>query len=140
MHSCLLVDGADEPLTPIFTWMDHRGTEGVDYIRREFGAGFHQRTGCRFHPMFPVFKLAWLHVRNDPALALAARRIVSAKSLAIARLTGEWVEDHGTASASGLYDVRNADWDSDLARILQLNGGVLPRLVDRGRDHRRGDG
>jgi len=124
MHSSLLLDANDRPLTPIFTWMDRRGVEAVDLIRRELGASFHQRTGCRFHPMFPIFKLAWLQMPQ-------ARRCVSAKAFAIAALTGKWVEDHGTASASGLYNVREAGWDADLMRRVRIDPDALPPLVER---------
>jgi gluconokinase len=124
MHSSILMDEKYRPLTPIFTWMDRRGTDAVEQVRREFGSSFHQRTGCRFHPMYPIFKLAWLHPQG-------VRTIVSAKSLAIAGLTGNWVEDHGTASASGLYNVRDSDWDRDLTRRVRLDPVELPKLIHR---------
>jgi gluconokinase len=124
MHSSIFLDENNKPVTPIFTWMDRRGTEAVDQIRREFGSSFHQRTGCRFHPMYPIFKQAWLHAQGG-------RSVVSAKSLAIASLTGNWVEDHGTASSSGLYNVRDSDWDPDLTRRVQLDPGTLPKLIHR---------
>jgi len=129
MHNCTLLDAQDTPITPIFTWMDRRGSEGIEYIRREFGESFHMRTGCRFHPMFPVFKIAWLRAANDPRLVLV-RRIASAKSLITAWLCGKWAEDHGTASATGLYDVNRACWDEDLMRIVGLNRSMLPQLVE----------
>jgi len=129
MHNCILLDAQDTPITPIFTWMDRRGSEGVEYVRREFGERFHSRTGCRFHPMFPVFKIAWLRATNDPRLPLV-RRVVSAKSLITAWLCGNWAEDHGEASTTGLYDVNRACWDEDLMRIIGLNRSMLPALVE----------
>jgi len=130
MHSCLLLDHHDVPLTPVFTWMDRRGEDGVEYIRQRFGTSFHERTGCRYHPMYPVFKLASFHQRRDPALQ-NARRIVTAKSLAVASLTGQWIEDHGTATASGLCDVRLGQWDKELLHLLELKPNMLPPIVGR---------
>src|SRR5262245_10900469 len=55
MHSSLMLDSQDRPLTPIFTWLDRRGEKAVEQLRERFGADFHQRTGCRLYPMFPIF-------------------------------------------------------------------------------------
>ncbi|PYS47542.1 MAG: hypothetical protein DMG13_27640 [Acidobacteria bacterium] len=124
MHNFLLLDASDRPLTPIFTWLDSRGSDGVDRIRSQFGSSFHERTGCRYHPMFPVFKLASLRVPG-------AQRVGTAKSFAIAMLTGHWVEDHGTASATGLYNIRGAIWDRDIMNAVKLSPSALPPLVER---------
>jgi len=110
MHNFMLVDEADEPLTPVFTWLDSRGNEGVEFIRSHLGDRFHQITGCRYHPMFPIFKLAAVRM-NDAQLWLRTRRIVSIKALLIHRLTGAWVEDLGSASATGMFNVLSAEWE-----------------------------
>jgi gluconokinase len=129
MHSCLLLDGEDRPVTPVFTWLDRRGEDGVDFLRSRL-RDFHSRTGCRFHPMFPVFKLASLRLARSPLLA-AAKRIVSVKSLLLHELTGKWVEDHGTASASGLFNIREKKWDPEILDLLGIAPGHLPDLTGR---------
>src|SRR3954468_23591717 len=30
MHNCVLLDDADQPLSPLFTWLDRRGEDGVE--------------------------------------------------------------------------------------------------------------
>jgi gluconokinase len=124
MHSSLILNGRNQPLTPIFTWMDRRGGEAVDRFRKRFASEFHKRTGCRFHPMFPVFKTATFRQAG-------LRRVVSAKSLVIALLTGSWVEDHGTASATGFYNTRNETWDTEILDMIPLDSSALPDLVER---------
>lgn len=124
MHSVVLLGVDDLPLTPIFTWMDRRGDDRLKRIRGELGSSFHQRTGCRYHPMFPIFKIASLDLHG-------IHRVASAKSLAIASLTGNWVEDHGTASASGLYNLGLGTWDEDLVRRAGLDTGAMLPLVER---------
>lgn len=126
MHSLVAVGDAGRPLTPIFTWMDTRGTGEVERIRAEFGGDFHRRTGCRFHPMFPVFKLAALRIPG-------VRRIAGAKAFAIAMLTGNWIEDHGTASATGFYNIGKADWDDDILRCIGVDRSSFLTLVERDR-------
>lgn len=130
MHNCVLLDAADTPLTPVFTWLDRRGENGMEYVRSRMGDKFHQRTGCRFHPMFPVFKLATLHLR-DSSLMERARRVVSVRSFLTHRLTGVWFEDHGMASASGLYNIDSGDWDPALLGLLGLKRENLPPVVSR---------
>jgi gluconokinase len=130
LHNFVLLDAAGSPLTPVFTWLDSRGEEGVEYIRSAIGEAFHLRTGCRYHPMFPVFKLAALHVNKDKLLTKAAR-LVSLKSFLVHRLTGVWVEDHGTASATGLYNVIDGRWDSELLQTIGLSRDQLPPIRNR---------
>src|SRR5439155_3429019 len=89
MHNCILLDANDQPLTPVFTWLDQRGDEGVTYVQSRVGDAFHERTGCRYHPMFPIFKLASLYVQDSPLIA-RTKRVVSAKAFLIHRLTQSW--------------------------------------------------
>src|SRR5262249_30205313 len=103
MHNCVLLEAEDQPLTPVFTWLDHRRADGVEFIRARMGDRFYERTGCRFHPMFPVFKLASMRLAHDAALS-GVKRICSIKSFIVRQLTGVWTEDHGIASSSGLFN------------------------------------
>src|SRR5437773_499471 len=119
MHNCVLLDANDEPLTPVFTWLDQRGEDGVTYVRSRLGDRFHERTGCRYHPMFPVFKLASLYVRDSPLIA-RTKRVVSAKAFLIHRLTQSWIEDHGMASSSGLFNLNMNNWDATLLASVGL--------------------
>ena len=125
MHNCVLLDGADQPLTPLFTWLDARGEDGIDFVRAQIGPRFHERTGCHYHPMFPIFKLASIQTSSQ------ARRIVSIKTLLIHELTGRWIEDHGMASASGLFNINEGDWDAELLTLLGLNRKQLPDIASR---------
>src|SRR4029077_16052321 len=48
LHSFVLLDAAGRPLTKLFTWLDSRGDDGVQYLRSHLGDAFHARTGCRY--------------------------------------------------------------------------------------------
>ncbi|MBI4473585.1 MAG: hypothetical protein HY646_13030 [Acidobacteria bacterium] len=130
MHNCVLLDQDDRPLTPVFTWLDRRGENGMEYIRSRLGDRFHERTGCRFHPMFPVFKIATLHLREHDVMT-RVRRVVSLKSLLVQRLTGVWIEDYGMASSSGMLNIDTGDWDPGLIGLLGLRSDNLPPVADR---------
>jgi len=130
MHNCVLLDGADQPLTPLFTWLDDRGSEGVEFIRARMNDDFHQRTGGRFHPMFPVFKLASMRLTGSPEL-ISTKRIVSIKCLLNHELTKTWVEDLGIASSSGLLNVTDGSWDREILSLLQLRTDHFPAVESR---------
>jgi len=130
MHSCTLLDESDQPLTPVFTWLGDDDESGLQYIRSRIGDRFHERTGCRYHPMFPIFKLAAIRL-NEPELFGRTKRVVSLKSLLVHWLTGSWMEDHGTASASGLFSVREGGWDSELMDLLGITQDHFPTIASR---------
>jgi gluconokinase len=130
MHNCALLDAADRPLTPVFTWLDHRGGDGIELFRSRMGDRFHQRTGCRFHPMFPVFKLASMRLADNPAIS-AAKRIVSIKSILLHKLTGVWMEDYGIASSSGLFNEQQRVWDSEILSLIEVAPACFPQVTSR---------
>lgn len=123
MHSFLVLSSCCAPLGPISTWLDTTAERGVDIVRQRVGSTFHQRTGCHYHPMFPVFKLA----ANPPG---RGNRVASPKSWLAWELTGEFVDDYGMAAASGLLDAQSGAWDKELLEIAVVDPLDLPRLVN----------
>jgi gluconokinase len=120
MHGVLPVDRHGEPMGPFITWMDTRAADIAERWRADgTAAALYARTGVPMHPMLPVSKLRWLSERQ-PDLFKQTARFVSMKELLVYRWTGEWLVDHGIASASGLFDVFTRRWDEralDAARI-----------------------
>src|SRR5207237_1419041 len=102
----------------------------IDYVRSRLAERFHELTGCRYHPMFPVFKLAAIRL-SDSELLARAKRIVSIKALLNHLLTESWAEDHGIASASGLFNIKQGRWDTEVLNILGLHPAALPPIVAR---------
>jgi gluconokinase len=123
MHSFLVLSSCCAALSPVYTWLDTTSPEGIDAVRRKAGAGFHERTGCHYHPMFPVFKLV-----SSPAGR--GNRVGSPKAWLTWELTGSFVEDFGMASASGLLDVRSGKWDPELLSLAGLDQEDVPVVVD----------
>ena len=122
MHSFLVLSSCCAALTPVFTWLDTTAPEGIEAVRKRLGAHFHERTGCHYHPMFPVFKLA-----GTPAGR--GNRVASPKAWLAWELTGSFVEDVGMASASGLLNVHSGKWDPELLGIAGLDSEDVP-VVD----------
>lgn len=127
MHGVLCVDEAGEALSHVVTWLDRRAHGIADRWRGDgTGSALYASTGAPMHPMLPVTKLRWL-ADNEPKLFAKTRRFVSLKELVVFRWTGEWLVDHGIASATGMLDLRTRDWDR---RALEL-AGVEPERLSR---------
>ena len=123
MHSFLVIDSNGASVTPVFTWLDTTNSEGLSRVRERIGDGFHHRTGCQYHSMFPVFKLASI---RPPA----AHRVISLKTMLVEALTGSCAEDYGMAAASGLLNLHSADWDDDILDAAGLVRDSLPQLFN----------
>ena len=127
MHGVLCVDDDGEPLSHVITWMDRRAHAIADKWRSDGTAlALYESTGAPMHPMLPVAKLRWL-AEHDAQLFAQARRFVGLKELVVFRWTGEWLVDHGIASATGMLDLRTREWHP---RALEL-AGVGPDRLSR---------
>ena len=75
MHSLLLLDERDRPLTPVLLWQDRRAVAQAEELAERLDErAVHARTGCVFHPSFWPAKLAWL---RSEGLLEKARHVVS---------------------------------------------------------------
>ncbi len=129
MHSLLALGPDGAPLTPALTYADNRASEQAARIRDELdGAEIHRRTGTPIHPMSPLTKLLWFK-EEDPETFERASRWISLKEYVFYRLFGEYVVDHSIASATGLFNIRDLDWDEEALEVLGLPVEKLSRPV-----------
>jgi len=128
MHSLLLLDGNDRPLTPLLLWQDRRAAgQALELAARLDERAVHARTGCVFHPSFWPAKLAWIRAEG---LLDDARRAVSFADYLFLSLTGELRTTLSTSSGSGLLDLRARRWDGELLDELGLAEELFPPLGD----------
>lgn len=128
MHSLLLLDERDRPLTPVLLWQDRRAADQALELRRRLDERVvHVRTGCVFHPSFWPAKLVWL---RGERLLEKARRVVSFADYLFLALTGELRTTLSTASGSGLLDLRARHWDRELLGELGVDEAQLPPIGD----------
>ncbi len=128
---CLLVCDEDRvPLRPAILYgIDMRATAEIEELTERFGdARILERCGTSLSTQAVGPKLLWVR-RHEPEVYERTRRWYSSHSFAVARLTGEYVLDHHTASqCDPLYDLRAADWARDWAEEV-APGLELPRLA-----------
>ena len=127
-HSLVLLDEHERPLTPVLLWQDRRAAAQAEALAQRLDArAVHARTGCAFHPSFWPAKLEWL--REEGVLA-GARRAVSFADFLFLRLTGDLRTSLSSASGTGLLDLRERSWDTELLGALGLDEALLPPIAD----------
>ncbi|GAA0593175.1 FGGY-family carbohydrate kinase [Kribbella sandramycini] len=128
---CVVQTDAElQPRRPAILYgVDTRATAEIDEITTRLGAdAILVRCGKDLSSQAIGPKLAWL--RREAGDAWQPQdRWFSAHTYVVARLTGEWVLDHHTASqCDPFYDIQLQDWATDWVEAV-LPGLALPRLV-----------
>ena len=128
---CVLAcDADDRPLRPAILYgIDSRATAEIDELDAALGTeAIVARGGSLLSAQAAGPKLLWLR-RHEPETWSRTRRVHMASSYAVARLTGEYVLDHHSASqCDPFYDLAAGDWARDWAADA-LPGLELPRLA-----------
>ncbi len=128
---CLVAcDEQDRPLhQAILYGIDSRSMTEIDEMTQRLGKeSIVDRGGSALSAQALGPKLAWLR-RHQPEVWRSMARWYSASSFVVARLTGEYVLDHHTASqCDPFYDLSRFDWARDWVEEL-LPGLRLPRLA-----------
>lgn len=122
MHSLIAVNEQGKPLTNCITWADNRSAQWAEKIKDEWnGHEIYLRTGTPIHPMSPLSKLTWLrHEKND--LFASAHKFISIKEYIFYKLFNEYVIDYSIASATGLFNLKELNWDEEALHVA----GVTP--------------
>jgi gluconokinase len=127
-HSLIGVDAAGHHTTPVLTWADTRAAEFANQLRRDFDeAAIHARTGCRFHPSYWPAKLLWLRSEQPDRFRNTRLWLGFAEYLCL-RLFGENSTSLSMASATGLFNQRDCDWDWDFIGQLGISPDSLPEI------------
>ena len=129
MHSMIAIDKDGSALTNAITWMDTRAKAVSEELwATPEGPQVYSRTGTPIHPMSPLVKLIWLRRAHADVFAAAAK-FVSLKEWIWFQWFGEWCVDASMASATGLYNLRENDWDSEALALAGIDASKLSTLV-----------
>ncbi len=127
---CLVpADAAGRPLRPAILYgIDTRAVAEIEELDERLGAAaIIARCGSPLTTQAVGPKLAWL-ARHEPEVLRATRRLFTASSFLVHRLTGEYVLDHHSASQCvPMYDVRTNTWIDEWAAAA-AGGLPLPPL------------
>ena len=127
-HSLIGVDAAGLATTPLLTWADTRAAQFANVLRENFDEReIHARTGCRFHPSYWPAKLQWLRHEHHEKFLNTRCWLGFAEYLCL-RLFGDVATSISMASATGLFNQRECDWDWNFVRELGIVPDTLPEI------------
>ena len=127
-HSLVGVDAKGKPTTKVLGWADTRSREYTPVLQKRFDEIVtHNRTGAMFHSSFWTSKLLWLR-KESPDVFVKTDRWLSFSDYVALKLFGESVTSVSMASATGIFDQRKCDWDSELLRYLKVTRLRLPNI------------
>ncbi len=133
-NSFVLLDGRDQPVTPLILWPDQR-TEPVDEnVQQLWDRGdFLSRTGLGIAPcnQLALCKLRWFQ-QNRSDLWSRVSRIMTISDYFVFGLTDKPVGDAGTACLLGLWDLSRGRWWTEAAEKLDLPTRMLSTLLRPG--------
>lgn len=126
MHGIVLIDDDDQALTPSITWADQRASSVAQSLKSTaLGKRFFEISGTPIHAMSPLTKISWLN-EHEPELINRTSHFADLKSLLLHHLTGQWVLDHSTASATGIFDTQKLEWSEEILKYLAISVDQLP--------------
>ena len=151
MHTLLLIDKDNQPITPLFTWADNRSDRYTHFAKQNpsfksasaqtspqvslhtspqnsLQTSLYERTGIPAHPMSPAIKLIWLR-HEYPDVFQNAARIVCIKEYILWHWCQEWVVDCSMASTTGLLNIHDSGWDAPTLSLAGIRKEQLSPIV-----------
>lgn len=131
MHGSVFLDADDQVIRPALLWNDQRTAAECDQITEAAG-GRRQLVRLVANPALTGFqapKILWLRnheSRNFDRLA----KVLLPKDEIRRRMIGDYVTEVSDASGTLLLDVVRRQWSKTLLGKLDLDPGMLPRVVE----------
>jgi gluconokinase len=129
MHSLIAVDAKGSRLTNSIIWADNRSIVQTERLKQDGSSHeLYLRTGTPIHPMLPLTKLLWMR-EADPEIFHKAAKFLSIKEYVFHRLFGWYVVDTAIASATGLFNLKQLDWDQEALAVTGVHRDQLSSPV-----------
>jgi gluconokinase len=90
----------------------------------ELGNRLYSRTGTPIHPMSPLCKLMWMKDQL-PDIFKKAHKFISIKEYVFYKFFGKYIIDRSIASATGLFDVIDLDWNKEALEVAGISTDKL---------------
>lgn len=130
MHSLILLNQEKQLLTRCITWADNRAYHQAEELKNhKDGLAIYHRTGTPIHPMSPLSKILWLK-KEQPELIAKTAHFIGIKEYVFYKLFGQFKVDISIASATGLFNIHQLDWDQEVLALLDISVDQLSQLVE----------
>ena len=111
--------------------IDARGAMTQYLIDESLGETYHEITGCWPPLMFAPSRLGWFE-EEEPELYEKIAHLLPLCDWITFRLSGMYVTDTSSASATGFLDVRTNKWSEEVASVLDVDLSILPEIRKAG--------
>lgn len=129
MHSLLVVDNKNVAITPLITWADTRSEKIAEDIRKSADAEkIYKATGTPIHSMLPLCKIKWIK-ENEQQIFKEAFKFISIKEFIWYRLFNTYQVDYSIASATGLFNSENFEWNKPSLQLCGITMSHLSEIV-----------
>ena len=130
MHGAVFLDERKRVVRPAILWNDQRTVEECAEIDATVGADA-VRAVTRNPPLtgFQVPKLLWLR-NHEPSNFQKVRSVLLPKDYIRLRLTGHRATEVSDASGTGLFDVPNRRWATDMMAALEIDPALFPPCAE----------
>jgi len=129
MHGLIAVDKSNKAITPLITWADIRSQEIAEKIRKLPSAkNIYQATGTPIHSMSPLCKIIWIR-ENESKIFKNTFKFISIKEYIWYKLFKQYEIDHSIASATGLFNIREFEWNNPSLELCHIKSSQLSKLV-----------
>ena len=129
MHGLMLIDKNNLPLTNIITWADNRSEIIASKLRiNPRGQEIYKQTGTPIHAMSPLCKIIWFKVHKKDIFR-NAYKLISIKEYLWFRIFNKYEIDYSIASATGLFNTKELDWNNDSLKIAGIKAARLSTIV-----------
>ena len=130
MHSVICVGKDGKPLADMMTWADARSESIAQRLREsETGQRIYHTSGTPVHAMSPLCKLIWLK-ENKPAQFAATHKFIGIKEFIWYYLFNEYQVDYAIASAMGLFDIVQLNWNPAACTLAGITADKLSEPVN----------
>lgn len=107
--------------------IDARGAMTQYLIDESLGETYHEITGCWPPMMFAPSRLGWFEEEKPELYGRIAHLLPICDWISF-RLSGMYVTDTSSASATGFLDVRTNKWSEEVTSALDINLSILPEI------------
>jgi sugar (pentulose or hexulose) kinase len=126
----VLLDGADRPITPIWTYLDRRSRPAARQTWASVGEEFLATTGNRPLPGGISAMCYRQLIEEDPHRIRRIKSYLHVNGWLALRLTGERAFDTGNASFTGLFGtLTDQTWSPRWCGYFEVDPGWLPQVV-----------
>lgn len=126
MHSIMPV--FEDRVEEMYIWLDTQGEDFIKSVKSEKDyLSYYRKTGTPIHEMSPFAKIG--HFQKESWFK-EVKRWIGMKDYLMEKLTGEFVVDYSIASATGLFNIHDKEWDQEILEKVGIETSSLARLVN----------